>query len=117
MTTKGSSYKQIIIPMGSDNLKKFLLVSGNYVINLNYALKGIKSEVIIDFIKSDYRKLIIVSNKVASLSDISVISNYVKNTNNMDSNDVQDAHFLQSKSYLKILGIPYLIKNTNTPID
>jgi len=105
MITKGLSCKQIIISMDSNNLK-FLSLSGEYIVNLNHTLKSIKSDVIVDFIRSDYRELIIVSNKVASPSDICVINNYVKNT-----------QLLQSKSYLKILGILYLIENTNTPID
>ena len=117
ITTKDLSCKQIIISMGSDNLKKFLSSSSKHVVNLNHALKDIKSDVIIDFMRSDYRGLIIVSNKVASSSDIYVINNYVKNINNLDLNNVQDARLPQSKSYLKILGILYLIENTNTPID
>jgi len=81
MTTKDPLRKQIIIPMGSDNSKKFLSTSGDHVTNINRALKGIKSNVIINFIKSDYRGLIVVSNKVAAPSDISVINKYIKNSN------------------------------------
>ena len=117
MTTKGPSRKQIIIPMESDNSKKFLSTSGDHVSNINCALKGIKSDVVIDFIRSDYRGLIIISNKVAAPSDISVINKYVKNSNDLDVNDIQDTRLPQSKSYLKILGIPYLTENTNTLID
>jgi len=117
MTTKGPSRKQIIIPMGSDNSKKFLSTSGDHVTNINHALKGIKSDVIVDFIRSDYRSLIIISNKVAAPSDISIINKYVKNSNDLDVNNIQDAQLPQSKSYLKILGIPYLTENTNTPIN
>jgi len=117
MTTKDPLYKQIIIPMGSDNSKKFLSTSGDHVTNINCALKGIKSDVIIDFIRSDYRNLIVISNKVTASSDISVINKYVKNSNDLDINDIQDAQLPQSKSYLKILEIPYLTENTNTLID
>jgi len=88
MTTKGSLCKQIIIPMESDNSKKFLSTSGNHVTNINRALKGIKSDVIIDFIRSDYRSLIVISNKVMAPSDISIINKYVKNSNNLDVNDI-----------------------------
>ena len=91
--------------------------SSNHIVNLNYTLKGIKSNVIIDFIQTNYRGLIIVSNKVVSLSDICVISNYIKNANNMDPKNIQEAHLPQSKSYLKILGISYLLEGTNIPID
>jgi len=29
---------------------------------------------------------------------------------------LESPHLLQSKSYLKILGLPYYLKNTNNPI-
>ena len=35
----------------------------------------------------------------------------------MKLEDIQDGCLLQSKSYLKILGLSYLLENTNTPID
>ena len=91
--------------------------SNNHVVNINQALKNIKSDVIIDFIYSDYRELVLVSNKVMAQLNICVISHYVENANNMNSEDIQDGHLPQSKSYIKILGLPYLLENTNTPMD
>ena len=117
MTTKGPSCKQIIIPMGSDNARMFMTTAGNHVININRTLKGIKSDVIADFIRSDFRGLIVVVNKVPASSDVSIINNYIKNSFSSDVNNIQDARLPQSKLYLKILGIPYLMENTNTLID
>ena len=91
ITTKSPSCKQIIIPMRSNNSKKFLSTSGDHITNINCALKSIKSDVIIDFIKSNYRGLIIISNKVVAPSDISIINKYIKNSNDLDVNDIQDA--------------------------
>jgi len=91
MTTKGPLCKQIIVSIGSNNLKKFLSLSSKHIVNLNYTLKGIKLDVIIDFIRFDYKRLIIVSNKVMFPS---IINNYVKNANNLDFNDIQDTQFL-----------------------
>ena len=54
MMTKGPSRKQVITPMGSDNTKSFMTTSSNHVTNLNHALKGIKSDLIIDFICINY---------------------------------------------------------------
>ena len=117
MTTKGPSCKQIIILMGSDNIRMFMTTAGDYVININCTLKGIKSDVVADFIRSDFRGLIVVANKVPASSNISIINNYIKNSFGSDVNNIQDACLPQFKSYLKILGIPYLMENTNTPMD
>ena len=35
----------------------------------------------------------------------------------MNANNIQESWLSQSNLYLKILGLPYLIKNTNIPID
>jgi len=42
MMTKDPSYKQIIVSIGSDNIKKFIASFSDYIINLNYTLKDIK---------------------------------------------------------------------------
>ena len=70
ITTKKPSHRQIIIPMGDDNIYKFMTFSGRHVINMNRALKGIKSKIIVDFIYNNYQGLIIAANKVVSQSDI-----------------------------------------------
>lgn len=77
--------------MGSENIGKFMASLGDHVDNLNYALKGIKSDTIINFILSDHWGLIVILNKVVFSSDISMVENYIKNTNSIDLNDVQTA--------------------------
>lgn len=54
MTTKDPSYKQIIILMGNDNAKKTINVSSKHITNLNRTLRGIKSDLTIDFIHIDH---------------------------------------------------------------
>ena len=49
--------------------------------------------------------------KIASSSDLQVIENYVKNVKNVNSEDIKILYLPQSKSYLKIIGIPYFIEN------
>ena len=114
--TKGPSRKQIIIPMTIDNTNKFMLAFSKHITNLNHSLKSIKTDLMVDFICIDHWGLIVISNKVAFQSEISIISKYIKNYNNINTNDIQDAHLPQSKSYLKILSIPYVMEGTNIPI-
>ena len=103
--------------MDSENIRKFMASSGDHIDNLNYALKSIKSNIIINFIHSNHWDFIVILNKVVFSSDLSIVENYVKNTSSMDSNNVQTAQLTQSKSYLKILDIPYIIKDTNISIN
>jgi len=49
MTMKGPSRKQVIIPMNIDNKSHFIKELNTYIVNINRALKTIKSKVIADF--------------------------------------------------------------------
>jgi len=107
MTTKGPSRKQVIIPMVKDNIDKFMKNSSIHVTNLNRNLRNAMSEVLVDFICSDPLGITVVTNKVLLNSNLLIIEKYVKNLENIDSTQVKSPQLLQSKSYLKIIGIPY----------
>jgi len=64
-----------------------------------------------DFIWSDSIGIIITTNQVALASDMNIMENYIKESTNVNTNEVSVLHLPQSKSYLKILGIPYLTNN------
>ena len=74
MTIKGPSHKQAIVPMSNENKTKFMESSSNHITNLNRSLKGIKSEVLADFVCCDNTDIIIVTNKVAFPLDIHVVA-------------------------------------------
>ncbi len=117
MTTTEPSCKHIIISINNENIKKFITSPSKHIANLNQALKGIKTDIFIDFIYNNHQSIIVIANKVASPSDLSVVENYIKNIHTIDTNNIQSTCLLQSKLYLKILGILYIFKGTNTPID
>ena len=105
------------MPMSNSNANKFMTASSEYIINLDQTLRSIKSDLIINFIHIDHWGLIVTFNRVASSLDISIISKYIKNCNNIDINDIQDIQLSQSKLYLKILSILYIIEGTNMLIN
>jgi len=84
MATKGPSHKQIIVFISNENITKFMTSSGEHIAYINHTLKGIKSDVSIDFICFDHCGLIITSNKVIFPSNLSVVKNYIKNINSID---------------------------------
>ncbi len=61
--------------------------------------------------------IVITMNKVTSPLNLQTIEKYVKNSGHIDSEDIESSCLPQSKSYLKIIGILYLMENTNTPIN
>jgi len=80
-------------------------------------LKNIKSDIRADFVRTDQHGIIIIMNKVASTSDLQMVENYVKNVDYLDSKDIKILYLPQSKSYLKIIGILYLMENTDIFIN
>jgi len=93
--------------MGNDNIVKFMKNSLIHITNLHRNLRNTKSEVLVDFICSNPLGITVVTNKVSLFLDLLMIENYVKNSENIDSPQVDTPRLPQSKFYLKIIGIPY----------
>ena len=100
--------------MNNNNSIKFLTDLSAHISNINKVLKNIKSDIKADFVWAKQVGIVIVTNKVASLLDFQTMESYIKNVNQIEANNVEFPQLLQSKSYFKIIGIPYLMENTNT---
>jgi len=107
MTTKGPSRKQVIIPMSEENINTFMKNSSLHVANINRLLRNTKLDILVDYIRSDPTGVIIITNKVSQQSDMSIIDQYIKNSNDINSLQVEEPRLPMSKSYLKIIGILY----------
>ena len=117
MTTKGLSQKWIIVPMNNKVAERYLKDSSMHIININHALKNIKSNIMADFIHIEDKGIIITTNNVASPSNLQKIEKYVKSLLITDIDQISSPRLPQSKSYLKIMGIPYLSKQLNSCIS
>jgi len=71
--TKDPSRRQVIIPMSSNNFQKFMSLLNKHVFNINRVLKDIKLDIMADFICTDNRELIIITNKVASTLNLIIM--------------------------------------------
>jgi len=109
MTTKGLSRKQVIVPMSNDNNNSFIKSSTFHIANINRLLRNTKLDVAVDFIRSDPIGIVIVTNKVTSLSDLQIISQYIKKSEDINELQVEEPCLPQSKLYLKIIGIPFFL--------
>ena len=107
MTTKDPSRKNIIIPMSSNNALSFMRNSSLNITNINRELQNAKTDILVNYIKSDNTGIMVTTNKIAQQSDLSIIDRCVKNSNNINSLQVKDSRLPKSKSYLKIISIPY----------
>ena len=58
-----------------------------------------------------------MTNKVTSQSDLNTIESYIKNVDIINLKNIMTSCLPQSKSYFKIIGIPYIIEDTNILIN
>ena len=116
MTTKGLSKKQIIVPISSNNINIIISQTDKHISSMNRLLKNIKSDVLADYIQSDNKGIIITTNKITTISDINIVEKYIKDLENINSNDILSPCLPQSKFYLKISRVPYYSDNSISPI-
>ena len=83
----------------------FIKNSSLHIANINRELCNAKTEVLVDYIRSDSTGIIIITNKVGQQSNLSIIDNYIKNSTNVNALQVENSRLPMSKSYLKIIGI------------
>ena len=107
ITIKGMFRKQVIVSMNNTNKNNFMKKSSAYVTK-NRMLKNIKIDIMVNFIQQDLNDIIIITNKAALTLELQMIENYVKNTDHINTKEVKTPGLSQSKSYLKVINIPYL---------
>ena len=114
MTTKRPSCKQVIVPMSTNNANKFVKESSIHIANINRTIKNIKLDIMADFIHVEEKSVVISTNKIASPLDLQSIEKYIKNVHCIEADQMESLRLPQSKSYLKIISIPYLSEQTNS---
>jgi len=80
-----------------------------HIANINKCLKNSKSDIVTDFIRSTNNGIVITTNKLANDLNLSTIEKYLKSIQNVDSDLIESPHLPKSKSYMKIIGLPYKI--------
>ena len=107
MTTRELSKKEVIIPMTKLNAELIVKSAHIHVTNINECLKNSKSDIIADFICISNNGIIITMNCSANASELSRIENFLKKINNINQDSIEGPHLLKSKSFMKIIGLPY----------
>jgi len=84
-----------------------------HIFQINMLLKSIKSTMRAEFIHPCPGGVSINTNSVLNTSNLNTIEKYLKSINGTGNNKVLAPRLPQSKSYLKITGIPYIQPNSN----
>jgi len=112
-TTKGPFRKQAIILVPLDLAKNIMGNASTHIFQINALLKKIKSTMHTKFICPCAGGISIITNNVPNPSNLSIIEKYFKSVEGLNSNNIQSPKLPQSKSYLKIMDLPYLRADGN----
>ena len=74
--------------MNTNNAKRVIAQFNMHITNINNLLKGIKLEISADYIHFNNKRIVIITNKVATSSDLNIVKKYIKELNNVNSNDI-----------------------------
>ena len=108
--TRRPSRKEVIILMAKLSAELIINSAHIHISNLNKCLKNSKLDIIADFIHLTNNKIIITTSKPANAFDLATIENFLKNINNVNSDLIKSPHLPKSKSYMKIIRLPYKTK-------
>ena len=64
--------------MNTNNAKRVIAQFNMYIANINRLLKEIKLEISADYIHSNNKRIVIITNKVAIFSDLNIVKKYIK---------------------------------------
>jgi len=110
MTTRGPSRKKVIIPMAKHIAELIVNSAHTHITNINKCLKNSKSNIVANFIYITNNEIVITTNKPANDLNLSTIEKYLKSIQNVDLDLIESPCLPKSKSYIKIIGLPYKIK-------
>ena len=91
MTIKYLFRKQIIILISINKSNIIVSQTNIHILNINRLLKDVKSKISADSIYFDNKSIIIITNKVAASLDLNIVERYVKDLNNIDSENVMSS--------------------------
>jgi len=96
--------------MAKSNAELIINSAHNRISNVNKCLKNSKLDIIVDFIRITNNRIIITMNKLANALGLSTIKKFLKNINNVNLDLIKGPYLPKSKLYMKIIGLPYKIK-------
>ena len=96
-----------------NNAEAIILQANEHISNINRLLKGVKSDVLADFVYSNNKEVVITTNKIVVTSNLNIVEKYLKKLNNVDLDDIMSPWLSQLKLYLKILEVFYFLENAN----
>jgi len=116
MMTQGPTRHQVLIPLTPAAAK---IVVANVVSAVEFCNKGLVSacsKLRVESVHKAWDGMSMSTNSVTSVAELEVIKQWLKKTAGFDEVTEVEPCLPQSKSFLKVLGVPYWNSKTSLPI-
>ena len=108
MMTQGPARHQVLVPLDSATAELIVANATSAVLSCNKSL--------VEFVYKTWNGMSISTNSVVSAAELEVIKQWLKKTARLGESTEVEPRLPQSKSFLKILGVPYWDSKSSLPI-
>jgi len=116
MTTHGPTRRQVLIPLDTPTAKVVVANAATAVESCNRGLVEAHSKLRVESVRKAWDGISMSTNFVALAAELEVIKQWLKKVAGLAASTVVEPHLPQSKSFLKILGVPYWGNNSSLSI-
>jgi len=116
MTTHGPTRHQVLIPLDTSTAEVVVANAATAVESCNRGLVEAHSKLRVELVCKAWDRISMSTNFAASATELEVIKQWLKKVTGLAASTVVEPRLPQSKSFLKILGVPYWGNNSSLPI-
>jgi len=116
MMTQGPTRHQVLVPLNSAATKLIVTNAASAVQSCNKGLVEAHSKLRVESVHKAWDGVSMSTNSVASAAELEVIKQWLKKTAGLGESTEVEPCLPQSKSFLKILDVPYYDSKSSLPI-
>ena len=107
MTTQGPTWCLVLVPLDSATAELIVANAASAVLSCNMGLVEARSKLRVESVRKAWDGMSMSTNFVASTAELEVIKQWLKKTAGLGESTEVEPRLPQSKSFLKILDVPY----------
>ena len=116
MITQGPTRHQVLIPLAPAATEMVVANAASAVEFCNKGLVSAHSKLRVESVHKAWDGISMSTNSVASVAELEVIKQWLKKTAGLGEVTEVEPRLPQSKSFLKVLGVPYWDSKTSLPV-
>ncbi|KAF5345868.1 hypothetical protein D9756_011193 [Leucocoprinus leucothites] len=117
MTTHRPTRRQVLIPFKGNIIADRIKDFNKAAEFCNHGLTAAQSKLHVESVRESYNGILIATSGVASPTDLETIKSWLKKAWQLGDSIPIEPRLPQSKSFLKIVSVPYWVANSSNPLS